>query len=194
MPVIEDVGKDLALPPKKLDFANQFMFDFNVKFSAKRAGITQATARAWLKDPAVENYITTNQMNVAQKCNITQEECLNELSKIAFFNHKDILQDVEIDKETGNIKVDMQCFKDADLSAAKSVMIKTDSQGKPFIEIMPYNKLDALKELLSWFDKSKIADTVNFIITKEDMVGRTAQDITKDYHDLVQNAPLPKPE
>jgi len=185
-----DVRTDLVIDDIKKHFALNYLMDFNMAFACRRVGIARKTGMNWLKEKSVQDFIAENQAIVAQKCNITQEEVLNELSKIAFFDHKSYMTDLNFEVEEGSIGITLEQYDMIDFSAVQSVIAKTDKMGVPFIEIKPYNKVEALKQLLEWFKNSKIAENVHFHITREDLKNRSAQEITKDYHNMVQNAPL----
>lgn len=193
MIVDKDMRKDLILPEERKAFALSYLMDFSISRSASRCKISTVTAQNWLKDKNVIDFIVRNQTEIAQKCNITQEEVLNELGKIAFFKH-DYLTDLSLEVEEGTFGISIAEFENIDFSAVQSVVVKMDKNDNPYLEIRPYNKVDALKSLQEWFIKSKIPENVHFHITREDLAGRSAADVAKDYHDLVQNARLPSPD
>lgn len=192
------------LDPRKKNFAMQYLLDFNVPLASKRCGISKATANNWLREEPIKDFITENQAKVAQQCNITQEEVLNELGKIAFFKHDymtdlslesrpadQALEDAMENSEQGIIGVRIEDFQDIDFSAVQSVVLKLDGGKQPYLEIRPYNKLEALKVLNEWFVKSK-PDGSGITLTPEDLNdGRSAAERARDYHDMVQNVQIP---
>jgi len=177
-----------GVKPKDFEFAMNYLLDGHVVMAAKRAGIAKSTAHQILKKPAVKKLLLAKGREVEQRCDITIDECLNELKKIAFAKPSDFMTNFEFDVEAGNIGMTLEDFKDIDTSAIESMNQKIGSGGIPYVEIKLYNKITALKELIGHLKGHVAPKELHIHLTKEQAKSKTAQEISADYQLLVDEA------
>jgi hypothetical protein len=173
------------LPINKHKFACSFLMDLNVKFAAKRCGIKVTKARAWLKDPDVVNFISEKGKEYEQKCDVTIEQCLNELKKPAFFTWDEIADDFKVELEAGKVGITLKDFNDMDTSAIQSLNCKINAQGVPYVEVKPYDKLEALKLLIDNLKGYQGPKSVHIHLDSEKVKNMTSQEISANYQLIV---------
>jgi len=167
-------------------FVMSFLLDQNRAAAARRCGICDKTARKWLQKPGVQALITRKAREIEQVCDVTLAECLNELKKIAFFKHQEYAKDFKFEVEEGCLGVTLEDFKDMDTSAIASMNMKVNSQGVPYVEIRPYNKIEALKELIAHLKGYQGPSSVHLHINSADAKKMSAQEIAARYQVAVR--------
>jgi len=167
------------------EFALSYIQDFNVLFTAQRMGFSHQKARTWIKKPVVLDIIRVESRKVQQTFSTTLEETLNEIKRIAFFDHKDIIKNVSAKVEEGDFGIELHDFDDIDTRSVKNITISMFKSG-PVIHVEPYNKMEALKELKDYFMKLNAPGEVHVHITAEDMAKKTAIQSAHDYQELVK--------
>jgi len=178
---------DLLEDEKKL-FVDLYLLNLNVIRTANKMGLPLRTAKSWLKHKGIKEAIECRKRDIQQKCDITLEECLNELAKIAFFDHKQVTKNITFDEKTKELKVDMEAWEDMDTSAIEDFYIKQDKDGKPFISFKPYSKLDALKELMNRLEGTNGDKHLHLHMTNEEMSKMNSKENSNTYQQLVHNA------
>ncbi len=169
----------------KLEFINLYLLSYNVPRVAKKCGIAKQTAYQWLKRPEVQKAILDRKDSVAQQCDITVQECMNELAKIAFFDHKSYASDFKFDIEAGEFGCTLEDWRNMDTSALQEVSCKVNAQGIPYIVFKPYDKINALKELMNRLEGTNGDKHLHLHLTPEEMKDKSAQEIASDYQQLL---------
>jgi len=180
--------EDIPLKPEQNAFINCLLLSNNRKMAAQKTGISISTAKNWLKEPNVKREIQNRIQSAKQRCDITLDECLNELGKIAFFDFKDIATDFKHKLQDGELGLTFEEFEDMDTSVIQEMTVKLNAQGIPYIVVKPYNKVEALKELLNRLSGGGGEKHLHLHLSKEDMKGKTAQELAANYQRLVQKS------
>jgi hypothetical protein len=168
-------------------FVNIYPLTYNVYLTARKCGITNKTAFKYLRKPAVKAAIATVTEKVAQRCEVTAEECMNELYKIAFFDHKSYLEKFSPDPENGEMGIKLKDLEEMDTSALQEISVKV-SGGIPYIVAKPYNKVEALKELMNRLQGTNGDRHLHLHLSPEEMKKVSAQEAASTYQQLVQKA------
>lgn len=164
---------------KHHNFVISYLMDHNVRQAAKRCGITTAAAHRILKKRPVQNMILKKAKEIEEVADITIEQCVNELKRIALFDHKDYLKDFKDGQMT------LKDFEEMDTRGIQSMNIKVNNEGVPMVEIKPYDKVSALKELLSHLKGYKGPQQVHFHFTDEQAQKMSGQEVTARYQQIV---------
>lgn len=188
MGTLEKITSYDSLDEEKRLFVDIYLMNFNILRAANKIGVPVGTARCWLKHKDIKLAIQDRKRDIQQKCDITLEECLNELAKIAFYDHKDATKNIVYDEETKMLKIDMEAWEDVDTSAIQEFYIKQDGNGKPYVVFKPYNKLDALKELMNRLEGTNGDKHLHLHMTKDEMGNLSSKENSNVYQQLVQNA------
>lgn len=161
------VGK---LAPKQELFVQEYLVDLNATQAAIRAGYSQKTAEVLgyqlLQKPLVAAAITEAKAKRAERLEITADRVLQELAKIAFTDH---VQVVEQDPETGQAKL-------KPLSEIPSGIISEISERNGKLVVKLWDKGQALNMLgkhLGLFDDKTPPPppaTVNVHLNLQDLV------------------------
>lgn len=185
-------NKKLAKKPTLLDkydnFVNIYLLTCNLSITARKCGIAVNTANKWFQRPEVKDAIVRRQATIAQKCDVTVEECLNELQRIAFFDHKDYLKNFKVDPSSGEYGATLKDFEEMDTRALQEVSCKINAQGIPYVQIKPYNKVDALKELMNRIQGTGGDKHLHLHLNPEEMRNMSTKDATAAYQQLVEKA------
>jgi len=169
-------------------FVSNYLAGFSIKQAAKTTKIPYRTAKLWMTRQDVKDAILEKQCEITQKCDITYEECLNQLAKIARFDHKDYASNFSVSPETGDVGVTMEAFDNIDTEAIQELSCKINAQGVPYVVIKPYNKLEALKELLNRLEGTNGDKHIHFHMDKEEARSKTAAELSSNYQELVRNS------
>lgn len=159
------------LTPKQKMFCNEYLIDLNATQAAIRAGYSPIAAKEIgyenLTKPHIKAYIEKKMAEREQRTEITQDQVLEELAKIAFANIDDY---VEIDDSAGDHKVIVKSTKD--IPADKIAAISSIKQGSNGIEVKLHDKIRALENLgrhLGMFkDKVEISGSSEITVSLED--------------------------
>lgn len=162
---------------KQKRFCDEYLIDLNATQAAIRAGYSPKTAYVIadenLKKPYIKAYVEQRMKERSERTNITQDEVIGELTKIAFSNTTDFVHVVTKDQKQRVVIKDTDELDDDQKAAIKS--IKPRLYG---IEIEPYDKLKALELLgrhLGMFtDKIEIKD-----VTENPVKGLTTEELKK---------------
>jgi len=177
-----------TLEPQRRMFVSHFLSSFSVKQAATKAKVPYRTAAYWMTRQDVKNAILEKQNEVAQQCDISYEECLNHLARIARFDHKDYASNFKVSPETGEIGLTLEEFDQMDTSCIQEMSAKVNAQGVPYLVIKPYNKIEALKELLNRLEGTNGDKHLHFHLDKEEAKNKTAAELSSTYQEMVQNA------
>lgn len=83
-----DENEEVNLTDKQKRFCEEYLIDLNATKSAIRSGYSEKTAHSIgfenLTKPEIQNYISLLQKQKSEELNITQNQILTELSKVAF--------------------------------------------------------------------------------------------------------------
>lgn len=176
-------GKEMSPYPgvtiQEHSFVLGYLMTHNVKDAAKKASISVPTAKEWLKKQPIKRMILSKAKEIEQVADVTIAECVNELKKIAFFDHKDYLKDFNKDF------IELKDFEDMDTSGIQSMNVKLNAKGDAYVEIKPYNKIEALKELLLHLKGYQGPSSVHLHINEETAKNLTSQEISAEYHTIV---------
>ena len=134
-----------GLDQKCVAFYHQYALDMNPQAAAARHGITLREARSMLRKEGAEKCIADIHSHVLEKCGITLEQTLNEISRIAFFDVKGVVKRVT---ESG---VEFHNWDDIDGRAIAEVKQMHTKDGITYAMIKPHRKVEALKVLLEYF-------------------------------------------
>ena len=92
-------------------FCLEYLKDLNATQSAIRAGYSKASARTigtkLLKDKQIQAKINSNRKKLEEKLEISVEKVIGELSKMAFFNPRDLLDEDGMIKPMSEINEDV---------------------------------------------------------------------------------------
>lgn len=169
-------------------FLSIYMVNNNALKAAERCGVSRRTAWNWLQRDDVNKAMAEKRLEIQQRCEVTIDECLNELAKIAFFKHSDYASNFKVDPESGEIGVTLEEFNEIDTSAIQEMSCKINAQGIPYVVIKPYNKIEALKELLNRLEGTNGDKHVHLHLTPEEMSKMNSKETSSNYQQLVQNA------
>lgn len=133
------------LDAKAVYFCHQYAIDLDPQASARRCAITLREANKYLRNPLVKKCVADIHSNVLEHCNITLQEILNELKRIAFFDIKGVVKHLN---ENGVVFHDLD---DIDGRATAEIKQAHTKDGHTYAMIKPHRKLDALKCLLEYF-------------------------------------------
>ena len=179
--------ENTPLSPPEAKYIATYLVNFDKKAAAKAAGVKYATGNKYLYRPHVKRYLKEHAKAIQEKCELTVEDVVNELKKIAFFKHSEYAEDFQMDVERGNIGVTMKEFENIDTSAIASMNAKINAQGIPYVEIKPYNKVEALKIILDHIKGYQGPTDVHFHL--EDNKDMSAQEVAAKYQVMIQESP-----
>lgn len=180
---MDDLTPYPKVTPQQHSFVLSYLLDFSIKDACKRVGISSATGTNWLKLAPIRKMIQQKAKDVEQIADVTIAQVVNELKRVAFFDHKDYMKDFKATSKSAGVT--LKDFEDMDTRAIQSMNVKVNAKGKSFVEIKPYNKVDALKELLAHLKGHQGPSSVHLHIT-EDMAKRmSSQEIAADYQTIV---------
>ena len=182
----KDTSNLPVLTEERKNFVNIYLLTFNVRRAAKKCGVTRMTANNWLHRPEVKTEIQRRSALVAQECDVTVSECMNELARIAFFNYKDCIKNFKVDPESGDLGMTLDDWEDMDTSALQEIACRVNAQGIPYVTIKPYDKVAALKEILNRLDGIKDENHLHLHLTKEELKGKSAQEVSSAYQQMVR--------
>ncbi len=149
---------------KQKRFCEEYLIDLNATQAAIRAGYSVKTATVIanenLRKPYIQQHIEQRMKVRSERTNITQDQVISELTKIAFSNVTDYVNVITKDQQQAVVIKDSDELDDDQRAAIKS--IKNRLYG---IEIEPYDKLKALELLgrhLGMFtDKVEVKDVTD---------------------------------
>lgn len=155
-------------------FIASYLLDFNISKASARCHIGTKKGIAILKRDHVQAAIEKNVNQISQKCMISAEECLNELGKIAFYKHPSVTDGV----------LSAEDLEDLDMSAINTIEQITDRKtGEVRFKIVPYDKIQALKELLSHM---KPQNNSMPVFSEKELEGKSLQEISAAYSVLAE--------
>jgi len=169
------------LSDQHLFFCNNYLLDFNVKEAARRCGISFNWAQQLLKRPEIKEFIDEKKAIIAEKCDVTAEQVLNEIKRVAFYDVKEHIQ------EANDSGVSLVPFEDMDGRAISEIQQKTTKDGITWAHVVPHRKLEALKILAEWFKDSKPKPHVHLHVTPEDISKMNAHEATAKYNELLND-------
>ena len=182
-------GSYSALSPHRQIFVSHFLATWSIKRAAQLSKTPLRTATYWMTLQEVKDAISEKQIDVAQRCDITYEECLNILAKIARFEHSDYASDFRMNLENGEIGLTLEAFDRMDTSVIQEMSCKVNAQGIPYVVIKPYNKLEALKELLTRLQGNMGGEQhLHLHLNSEETKKMSASELSANYQQMVQNA------
>lgn len=130
------------LTVKQQMFVNEYLVDLNATQAALRAGYSKKTAAFIgaenLKKPQIQSAIEDAMTERSERVELQADEVLMDLKRIIMFNPKSLYD------ENGNLK----SIKDLDDDTAlvlSGLKIKTESDGKQYVEIKWADKLKAIE-------------------------------------------------
>ena len=150
-------------------------------------GVSTVTIHNWLKRKDVDAAIQERREEVQQRCDVTLEECLNELAEIAFFDHKSYATGFQTDPSTGKFGVDLDQWENMNTRAISKMEVKVQD-GVPIFSMQPYNKVEALKELMNRIEGTNGDKHLHLHLKPEDMAKMDSKESSNNYQQLVQNA------
>lgn len=130
-----------GLNAKQQRFVGEYMIDLNASQAAIRAGYSQKTAGAvgheLLKKPEIAEAVAAMQQERARRMNISADRVLQELSRIAFFDPRKLLNEngtpkqmAELDDDTAAALAGMDVSEIYDGVGASRVTIGTTKKVK----------------------------------------------------------------
>ena len=151
------------LTPKQKRFADEYLVDLNATRAYKEAGYSVKSDNAaaveghkLLRNPKVDHYIKDKMKAREKRTEITQDQVLTELAKIAFADIKDYLSFrtaktvVEHDKETGEPIIDysqiIEMRDSDDVDGRKIQEVSLNAKGVFTFKL--YDKLSALDKMM----------------------------------------------
>lgn len=156
-----------------------YVLNFNIRETASMIGLSTSTCRGYLKKPHVDKEICHFRTVVAEKCGVTQERVLNELARIAFY---DMSEHVDQITDSG---VTFKDYDQMDTRVLSEVTTCSTASGETYTTIKTPPKLKAL-EILTNFFKGQVPDQhVHYHISKEDLEGKTATEVTQSYNSIL---------
>ena len=164
----------------ELKFITAYLLDFNVESAARTANISSRSGHRYLAKDYIQEYLKEHSKQLQEKCDVTLEQVVKELAKVAFFDHKSYLEAFD---ENG---MTLKDFKNMDTSSISSMIIKKNALGIPTVEIKPYNKVDALKTLLDHLKGYQGPTDVHFHAESEEAKKMTSQEIAAKYQIMIQ--------
>lgn len=187
MKTLENTTAFDKLSEQHKEFVALYLLTYSPKRVADKMRVHWRTTHEWLKREDVNNAIAEKRDEIQQRCDITVEECLNELSKIAFFDHKDYAKAFKKNPENGEFGVDLKEWDEMDTSAIQEMNIKIQD-GVPIFTMKPYNKLEALKELINRLSGTNGDKHLHLHLKPEDLAKMDSKESSSNYQQLVQNA------
>jgi phage terminase small subunit len=169
--------------PAQHKFVLAYLIDFNVSKAAKSVGVTPLTGTRWLKLQSVKDMIDVKAQEIEKTADVTLEDCVRELKEIAFFDLNSYIKDFK--QKKGKAELTFHDFQQMNTRALQSINVRTNSKGQTQVEIKPYNKVEALKELISHLKGYKGPSTVHLHLTEEMAKNMSGQEITANYQQLV---------
>lgn len=160
-------------------FIMTYVLNFNIKETASIIGLSPSTCRSYLKKPEVEKEVNHFRTTIAEKCGVTMERVLNELSRIAFY---DIGDHVEQITDSG---VTFKDFDEMDTRVLSEVTTNSTSDGMTYTTIKTPPKIKALEILANIFKGQPAEQHVHFHVTKEELDNKTAAEAAQDYNSLL---------
>jgi hypothetical protein len=165
------------------EFLMTYLMTRNVSEACRTVHISNQTGHKWLKKKEMKAIIEEYGRRITQKFELTLDKCLNELKKIAFFDHKDYLEKFSF--KDGEACVEISDLENIDTTAIKSMTIKTNSKGIPYVEIKPYDKMEALKELIVHLKGYQGPKELHLHVTEDKVKKLSAQEVSANYQMLV---------
>lgn len=148
------------LTPKQKAFAAEYLVDLNAAAAATRAGYSERTARAkgyvLLQMPEIQSLIQDGMTRRAKRLEITQDQVVQELARIAFFNATRAARVVN-----NQYGAQVEFTDTADLTEDERAAIAGIEETKHGIKVSSYDKIRALELLgrhLGMFDEKRGAD------------------------------------
>lgn len=148
------------LTPKQKAFAAEYLVDLNAAAAATRAGYSERTARAkgyvLLQMPEIQSLIQDGMTRRAKRLEITQDQVVQELAQIAFFNATRAARVVN-----NQYGAQVEFTDTADLTEDERAAIAGIEETKHGIKVSSYDKIRALELLgrhLGMFDEKRGAD------------------------------------
>jgi hypothetical protein len=160
-------------------FVSSFVLDFNFPATSRRTGISVARCRKMHKLPVVEQSIDQIKSKIAEVCDITSAQVLNELKRIAFYDINDHIKNVNSSGVT---------FKELEELDGRAIAEVTESctpDGITYTNIKSHNKLKALEILANWFKGLPEEKHIHFHLDDEDLKGKTAAQLGQEYSALL---------
>lgn len=161
-----------ALNEKQKRFAAEYLIDLNATQAAIRAGYSEKTAgrQAFdlLKKPEIQDAIQQGMQKRSERTEITQDQVLQELAKVAFSDLRKVLT-------AGGALIDAQDWDDdvagfiSSIEVVKKPSGEFDEDGRPIVDhvhkIRAWDKMAALeklgKHLGMFIDRSKVEHDVS---------------------------------
>ena len=150
------------LTPKQKAFAAEYLVDLNAAAAATRAGYSERTARAkgyvLLQTPEIQKLIQDGMAKRAKRLEITQDQVVQELARIAFFNATRAARVVN-----NQYGAQVEFTDTEDLTDDERAAISGIEETKHGIKVSSYDKIRALELLgrhLGMFDEKRDADKV----------------------------------
>ena len=177
-----------VLNEQRKKFIDYFLLCNSVTRAARKAGVTRRTGHNWLNNAEIKEEIARRVSTVVQTCDITLEECMNELAKIAFFDHKTYATNFEFDIESGQFGCTLEEWDNIDTSALQEISHKVSASGIPYIVFKPYDKVQALKELMNRIEGTSGDKHLHLHLDKEQLKNKSAQEVASEYQQLVKGS------
>ena len=152
------------LTPKQERFVQEYLIDLNATQAAIRAGYSPQTARAIgaenLTKPDIQQAITEAQGAMAEKVEVTREEIIKELKRLAFVN-----MDAYSQWGPGGVVLRDSKELTPDLTAAVAEVSQTKSKGGGTIKLKLHDKKGALELLARYL--GMLTDKIDLTATME---------------------------
>lgn len=171
------VSLDRPLSPIQQKFAEEYLKDMSSGRAALRAGYSPPSAAAigsrLLKDPRIKKILDEATESATLEMGVNKLRVLQELSRIAFANVKDIIRQ---DPNTGDLSVDINSINYAHAAGIAEVTITTAPNGYQTTKVKLIDKNTALEKLgkhLSLFkDQIEVTGNVNLLSLVEASIGQ----------------------
>ena len=175
---------------------SNYLLDRNVRFTSQRTAIPVRRCYYLLRKEHVETEISQRARDIAERCDITAEQVLNEIARIAFYDIKQHIktvrtnvigqiEDNEKQKEDHETFLELQDWDEIDGRAIAEITEKYNKDGLPEIKIKAHSKMEALKVLAEWFKGGHGEGQTNIQINVNDLKGKSAQEVAADYQSMI---------
>ena len=164
------------LTEKQIRFVEEYLCCFDGTQAAIKAGYSEKYANrqaySLLQNPQVQEYLRERRADLQDRTNIKQEDVINELAAVAFF---DLTEAVKIVKKGRGYVVE---FVPTDnLTDKQKKAIANIKQGKHGIEIKSHDKMTALKLLGEYLGIFKAKEDIDSLKKMDDILDRIGGNI-----------------
>jgi len=174
------------LTDREKEFVSTFLLTGIIRKTAEVMGISEIRAHVFHRRPQVQKALIAKRNEVAQRCDITLNEVMNELQRIAFFDHKSYLKKLQYDTKNGDYEMVLRKLEEMDTRALSEITFKKKNKGGYEIGIKAYNKMDALKELANRLQGTNGDKHLHLHLDQEKFKDMTSKEAAAAYMSRVQ--------